>query len=364
MKVVIDIPVGLLDRLRNAVEAGGFASLGQFATLALENQLSLEAPAHGSRTGAVTSPAPPRVPPQVEHLPQATGAGFSALRVASPVSPSTFECSAAAHLSVEDQGWIWGIINRIFPIKVALRSLLIDSAQGPAVLLSAKSRAGERAESVGKWIQQMYAGNGPPRDESLLTGLPTREPLYRARERFEDHFFGRVDKTGRPWGALFELGMAGVKTAEGHRLVALTTAGATLAVLPNPVLDEARLDRALSEEEIGAYLDMVAAKVPRERSCLLAILEGLLERDMTVAQMDGLARRVLPKRLSDAAAQTMKAGALGRMQDLELITRVKTGRSARFAITQTGESALNKLAGVEAAPTGVSTTPDNHRTGE
>ncbi len=248
MRILIDVPSGLFDRVQRAVEAGGFASVGQFATLAIENQLSLEAPT-GREEGpslAAGDRESMRSRSVFAHQPS-ENTSFSDLGVLHGEPVATLDLSAAASMRVADHGWLWGIVNRVFPIKIALRSLLRESAMGPTDLEAAKNLASVRAEAAGRWIATRYGVARPPGDESLLTGLPSREPLFRARERFGDHYFGRVDRKGRASGALFELGLAGV--AEKNR-VGLTAGGLTFAKLPNPALDAGDLSTALSADEI------------------------------------------------------------------------------------------------------------------
>src|SRR5207245_1177517 len=89
------------------------------------------------------------------------------------------------------------------------RSLLVGGESKAGLLQEAAALAAQRAEAAARWLFQAYGDSPPPREDSLLTGLPTREPLYKARQRFADHFFGRLDKSGHASGALFELGLAG-----------------------------------------------------------------------------------------------------------------------------------------------------------
>lgn len=337
MKLVLDVPGSLFERLQRAVAHGRFDSIGQFATVAIENQLSLEQPAP---SGASTVGSGPVSIPGV----RGGGGEESPLVLRKGIETRTVDSGPAAGLSVEEHGWIWGMVNRVFPIKVAARSLLLDSADGAAALHDARQAASERAELVARWLSSRYGNDAPSRDESLLTGLPVREPLYRSRERFADHFFGRLDGSGRSWGALFELGLAGVENVKADSpRVLLTAVGARFASLTNPVLDAGELSVALSAEETDLYLQGVVTRVPRERHSFEVILGALASKELSTEGLSNVAQQNLPKTLTDAAIQTMKAGTVGRMIDLELITRLRTGRTVRFGITNRGERVMAAL---------------------
>jgi hypothetical protein len=354
MKVVIDISSSLYERAQQAIVAHKYASLGQLASVALENQLLLEGDevqsewSNGDRV---------RVEERREQSPDAIDAGidrkkgFSELaRVAIPqgMPIPTLDATASAHREVLESGWLWGIVNRILPIKIAARSLLIGGEIKSGLLQQTAGLAAQRAEAAAKWLFQAYGETPPPREDSLLTGLPMREPLYRARQRFAGNYFGRLDKSGNAWGALFELGLAGTDSRGRTVFAALTREGVAFAALPNPVIDLGEtLGGALSATEIETYLDQVVMKVPREKDCFQVLLGALADRDRSVDDLSEVAVRHLPRSFSPAAVQTMKAGALGRLQDLRFVSRIKAGRSARFAITDAGQAALGKLGQTE-----------------
>lgn len=332
MRVLLDLPDDLLRRLQQLVAEKGYGSIAQVAAVALENQLSIELPlSPNSDTSRVDVQA--ALTDNTSSLPLALG------KVSSPVTLDPAETVLAS----PDSGWLWGMVNRVLPIKVAARSLLLDTTDGLARLEGARAYSASRAHKLAQWILAKYGDTKPGRDDTLLTGLPTREPLYKAKERFADFFFGRVDGAGKAWGALFELGLAGVvKNGEKYE-TALTSGGVQFARLSNPVLDEGNLERALSDEEIDWYVTNIAMQVARERACLETLLGALLDRDLSTDDLTVICQRSLPQGLSEASVQTMKTGALGRLDDLQLISRTRRGRTVSHSATSRGEAMLAVL---------------------
>jgi hypothetical protein len=351
MKVVIDISSSLYERAQKALVTHKYASLGQLASLALENQLLLEAEEMESdRSNGDKVPLEERRKqsagePDVDRRKGFSELALGAIPEGTPIP--TLDTAATARRDVVESGWLWGIVNRILPIKIAARSLLIGGEIKSGMLQQTAGLAAQRAQAAAKWLSQAYGELPPPREDSMLTGLPMREPLYRARQRFADNYFGRLDKSGNAWGALFELGLAGTDARGRTIFAALTPEGVAFAALPNPVIDLGDLGAALSATEIETYLDQIAMKIPRERHCFQVLLAALADRDRSVEDLSEVAVRHLPRSLSPAAVQTMKAGALGRLQDLRFVTRMKAGRSARFAITEAGLAALSKVLEVD-----------------
>jgi Arc/MetJ-type ribon-helix-helix transcriptional regulator len=312
-------------RIEAVVAAGHYPSVGDFVKVAVENQLSLEA----REDSAHHVEARPRVPVVVQ------GLGIPSTALKSSLLPTPEEASRRP----ESDGWVWGLVNRILPIKVAARSLLNDSVTKLPAFTKARATAADRASSFARGLNVSPALR---QRQTVLVGFPTRPPLAKARDRFANQYFGRIDGEGRLWGALFELGLANINP-HSAKSVGLTQAGYDFAVLNNPTIDEGRLDEPVSDAEADFYLTRVAAKVPRERHCFITLLGALAESDHSVEELNAVCRDALPKRLSAAAAQAMKAGALGRLIELRLISRRQDGREAWFSIEEDGRAALRVL---------------------
>lgn len=329
MKVVIELGPTLYDRVRTVVDRGQFRSLTEFAALAIENQLALEV--DGFEGDALRQDSPGAIQ-------RLSPANVSK----SGPEPERLAPTSAAALTVAEHGWLWGIVNRILPIKFATRYLQNATQAGLIPFEVAKRDAANEAEG---FARQLVASASKDRDrhDRLVTGFPLREPIYPAKLRFGNHYFGRLERSGETRGALFELGLAGVTSRAGKSFVGLTSIGFDFAKLYNPVLDTANHQAQLSHEEVNCYVTRVVPSVRRELDCFLTLLGVLDEGAMGVDQLDAVVHAHLGKQYSKAALQTQKAGALGRLRDLGLIARTKEGVTARFTITPTGKKAFDEL---------------------
>lgn len=329
MKLVVEIAPTLLDRVRAAVERGNFRSLTEFASLAMENQLALELDQTADDSNRDGSASP---------VVQSTHAPIERAPYGEILGPTI-----AASLSVNDHGWLWGIVNRVLPIKFAARYLQNATDGGLVPLESAKREAANQAEQLARRI---VASTSKDRDrhDRLVTGFPLREPIYPAKLRFANHYVGRLEHSKEPRGALFELGLASLGDRGGKWYVGLTPIGEEFARLRNPVLDSANHQTPLSPEEIACYVTKIVPGIPRELDCFLTLLTNIGSGPKSVDQLDRLVELHLPRKYSKAALQTQKAGALGRLRDLGLIERIKEGLTASFTITPAGKKAFEHLA--------------------
>ncbi|MGK2962568.1 MAG: hypothetical protein ACSLFK_10545 [Gemmatimonadaceae bacterium] len=317
----------LLSRIQELISAGQYPSVGDFVRVAVENQLSLE-----SREDTDDTDPPPRA-----IVSPAVAVGLTLPRPTP--DPRLVQNPDEMYRKPDSDGWMWGLVNRILPIKVSARSLLTDSVEKLPHFSKARGAAADRASSFARGLNISPALK---QRQTVLVGFPTKPPLQKARARFANQYFGRTDGEGRLWGALFELGLANINPTSG-KTVGLTETGYRFASLPNPAIDEGRLDDPISDAEADFYVTEIAARVPRERHCFVTLLEALAESNHDVEELNAVCRAALPARLSAAAAQAMKAGALGRLIELKLITRMQDGREAWFSINEDGRAALRVL---------------------
>lgn len=337
MKLYVDIPAETLTRATDAVARGGYRTLSDLVLLALENQISQEL--QGS-----TSTQQHRKSSDVSgRSQQKSGRASPVVKIledGNAIMPSR----EALGRSVADYGWLWGLINRVFPIKVAARNLMQISRSGIVPLEDAKESAASYATEIAASLTARGAGSAT-RDESILIGLPAREPLFRAKQRFADHFVGRIDGSTRPWGALFELGLAGI--AEDKRsLIGLTALGRRFAELENPVLDGDSKVLTLTEAETNLYMTEIVPAVERELQCFRTLLAGLRTGTTSTDHLQALTIQALGSSTSPESARSQQTAAIGRLRELGLIKRERLGREITFSATSKAESYLLFLNGV------------------
>jgi Arc/MetJ-type ribon-helix-helix transcriptional regulator len=337
MRFIVDLPPHIAKRIAEALESGEHASIDEMAVEAFSCVL-------GSRSRQQAQPSA-----------KAAGAfngRSSDDRDSTPwlqIPPIATGCTGEVIADSEAGLWIWGMVNRVFPLKLVARVCANLSAREAVPLHTVHQRSAECAHIIGTALAAQDRAKARRRNEGRAVSLPVGHDIQKSKVRFAHQFVGRRG-SGRPFvGGAFDTGLLG-PVGSGD-LIAPTTAGWEFARIRNPVLDESDgVDGGnwnLSPEECDYYLHVVAAQVPAERMAFLAILGSLSRHPMTP---EGLARAVAPRTApgtSTVVADTARAGALGRLIDLRAVVREPKGRSAVFQISSSGQDALKHLSGVE-----------------
>lgn len=316
MRFVVDLSTEIARSVIGIVENGQFASADEVVERALKDFIGASeqrnaitsdrarpltgAPAQGSLTGSVVANVNPKAP------------------------------------------WIWGMVNRVFPLKVALRVCANLCVERPIALPILQRRASEAALNVGEQLtvdDQMHARK---RNELRAIALPRGEEIEKSKLRFASQFVGRETGQKTYIGGLFETGLAGPVGDLG--LVAPTAMGWEFASLRNPVLDDPPGMTNLSDDECDFYLTKTARDIPGERHAFITILKPLAAESLSP---EALIRNTVPRvadSTSPVVGDTARAGAIGRLIDLRAIHRIPLGRSATLRITDRGRTALRVLA--------------------
>lgn len=325
MRIIIDVPPTIARRAAQAVEDGLFRSIDALVVEALFRLLPTDA---GS----------PRLPVRGDQqLPRALDEPAASMLAASlPMGEYVYSTAS-------DTGWLWGMINRVFPLKVAVRTCAEMARRGPVLLQSLHASFADRGQRVGELLAAADREQGRRRNEALAVGFPMSSDEQKARVRFAHQFIGRRSAAGTYVGGAFETALIGV-TEPGTDWVAPTELGWQFADLPNHVLDQgATSGPNLNEPEQQFYLCRISPQVPAERNAFSAIL-GVLSREPLEASL--LASRLrtfqdpdLPKTIRD----TTRSGALARLTDVGGVFRTATGRSARYEIAPLGRRAFERL---------------------
>lgn len=337
VRIVVDVPEQTVRRVQALIEAGRFQDMNVFVAAAVENQIVLESEPLGSSGLAHDRAARTRRAPGIPDI--------QFLRAADlPPSGATATSSPAAGLTVVEAGWIWGLVNRLLPLKVAVRVLAGLTEQGPEELKDLRKTSSAAAVDLGAWLAAVDRESGHRREERLSTAFPLRNPADKSVSRFADHFVGRITSTGEIRGALFELGLAGVTSERSPSpAVALTEAGWQFARISNPVLDEGSNARGLSKEESTVYVRNAVTHIPRERDCLRTVLSALRSGPRNTKALDKDIQRHLAPKVGGAEATTLRAGALGRFDDLGLAHEERTPEGGLWTLSERGREVLAEL---------------------
>ncbi len=347
--VLANLKPATLAQIQRLVEMGHYASPAEFMELAAVNQLQLEGDRGAQDGSPPTLPSPPprkRERPAAAPLPtrradprrrggvdeadvlQALGRLLLQPEIAPP-SELTFEPPAAP--GTENR--IWGQVNRLLPIKFAVRWL---AARGVAdkewsSIEDILQPVAADAATLGSVLEQADAEADRNRDELLATGLP-RVGNNASADRFLSQYIARVTRTAIHPGAVVQYGLASLV---GGR-IALTRVGFEFALIRNPVIDGdlAQATTTLNSEEREFFVRRAVPFFPTELSDFSLILSFVADGRDTPAEQLELLGTQLPGDWSAIQVRTHVTGVVARMVDLGLLRRQWQGRHVRYDTTQ------------------------------
>lgn len=253
----------------------------------------------------------------------------------------------------EQNAWLWGQVNRIFPIKLGLRVLLylLENKQ-VTELESFLNKAAKVASSYGKMLREREQISGKLRDEKISTGLPMSDQYegteFRSMNRYKSHFLLTMRKDGKLDGAMPCLRFVNIKKNSGDKkYIGLTDAGLAFAKLDNPVIDYREYEKSLGTEEIDFYLNHVSQNVKGEHKAILWLLGklegGIREREKINQELKNDFKEGWE--YSDKVINTQRSGLMARLFELGLIDKEKSGVSVQYKTTERGRKYLFKERG-------------------
>jgi len=241
--------------------------------------------------------------------------------------------------------WLFGQYNKMIPAKVncrALAHLLKDEPKGIPIDKGPLQIA-EEAAILGQFLTRHDEQNSIGRDEAFSTAFPsTGEEAEKSLLRYANQFVASVNKQGQVSGLLIDLKLIN-HTGGKNPLLLLTEAGWRFATLQNPILDgtQETPTQKFRSEEVSFLLEHIARSVPAEDFAYRAILTALTEGANTPDKLDAALKKYVsqdPSRnLSESFLSSQRSGAISRMADLGLVTRVRNGVKVSYAITTGGK---------------------------
>jgi hypothetical protein len=332
--VYVSISARLMQQAQSILDAGDYTSLNELLNVALENQLSIEmdslqtpeSPDPKGTLGASRDELPPLAHP-----------GDLAVRVLA-TEPSEAQLLFPG-IKAERDLYLWGQINRLLPVKIAARTLLGMTSNSDVVPLDVFRReAADVARATGLWIKVREDASAVSREDSHWVGLPVGAEAEKSIRRYQQHFLAYLRGDGVFEGALFRLKLAGL--LDDGRTLALTEFGAHWAGLANPVLDSGSLvDLSFSRFESEDYLQHVLQRVPEERVPLEETVRLVAGGAFLTADIDAGLADAHPSWGSNTVV-TMRAGNLGRMGELGIVSRSGRRGSAAYSLTDDGHRFL------------------------
>ena len=255
---------------------------------------------------------------------------------------------SSRHLTKEP---ISGYVNRLFPIKFALRifaSMTLGECYDAEenrfdefADLIELSDLREKCYSIAKYAKESLVALDfkiePGSTTDVRVGFP--EGTEKAKERFVAQFIGSKRKN-MVSGALFELGFANCTGFMKINLsnVLFTKLGWDFMMLENPLIDTKegwdeyyKTGVRFSEKEIDYLLKHFEKNIPAEWK-LISDISSLIDQGHNRPKL-------LEEKLSEeydwdkTKMSQMRNGALSRMEELCLISREKSGREVTYHLT-------------------------------
>lgn len=348
MKYLIDISPKQAQKIQKHLEMGNYASLSQFISAAIENQLALEE--NDVNEIFLHKPGLPAMEVSDDtSVRQATGFGKYSLNAIPEfkqvIKAPEFKNLVFASQSVpESQAWIWGQVNKIFPVKVGVRILhqLLATRQS-LELNEFLDIAAKEATLIAEKLREHEATKGKMRDEKISAGLPSRDEKSQNRYKFQFMVYLRKDKLMD--GAMSLLRFCNVYEEKKKQMIAITEQGLKFSSVINPVLDENNFDQALSEEERLFYINHIKENVKGEYEAIKWMLgkiaNGKNTRELLNKEMEEAFTTVWGPSTTEAVINTQRAGITARMFELGLIEKEKDGIYVKYAVSECGNKLLN-----------------------
>lgn len=325
-KIVIDIPLKQLEEIDRLISLGIYQNYSNFYNIAGENQLIIEKEDARSGTyypedrGSLAF----RLPFSIEN--------FSILfeipewnKIKSPT------------VNKEGEDWLWGQINRIFPVKVALRVLIIEIVKNnsPIEIDEFYEKACEKGLMLYNHLARVGEKSKKRRDDRLNVGLPKNQKGF---ARYQNHFIGSIRKDSKLDGAIFKLKFANLI----NNCIAPTKQGFLFAKLENPCLDTSNPMSVFSDKEVKFLLSHIINFLPSEKQTYKLIIGLILNGKSSPSKINEEIRKY-HEEWSDPVVNTMRSGAMSRMYELGLLRKEKTGVQVKYCVTNLGKEFLRKV---------------------
>jgi len=350
MKYVIDLPKALLEKIRGIIETGEYETINEFIITALENQITLEGSEIVEEDLFSSTLKMPKISPPQQVQKRDQKQLFSWLTLPDNTNIKYYPTPDLNSLVWENSDynklWLWGQINRLFPVKVGLRILAhMQQNENDYISLSKfKSKASKIARELGLQLKSIDGQLERKRDSLVSTGLPIGSDGEKSEARYKAHFLASIRSDNVLDGPMARLKFVNIKETDNEDyMIGLTEEGLNFTLIQNPILDEnINSERTLSEDEIEFYLNHVKANVPEGLNPIQNILTIVKNGAKSVDEIDIEINKIKPK-WSKSLVSTHRAGALGRMIELGLLKKAKKGIYVSYSLSDKGNYFLQSL---------------------
>lgn len=347
MKYLVNISQRQAQKIQKYLDEGQYLSISQFIITAIENQFNLEDnqfPLDDVERDETLKPVY-----SVAHPLKLTTA-LEAYRISdmqnfyASISPPKFDQIVLSTQGNQEKNvWLWGQINKIFPVKIGLR--ILQKNLGSKQLIEVNEYldiAAKEAAEIGNIIREYEKKNGKERNEKISAGLPQVSD-EKSQSRYKFQFLAYQRKDNLLDGAMAILRFCNLEKKGGKTFIGLTEWGANFSNEINPVLDNGDLDTSLSSQEIECYLNHIDKNVLSESIAIKWLLDkinkGINERSQINKQLGKDYGKIWGD-ATEAVINTQRAGLTARAFELGLIEKEKNGIYVTYSITEAGSNYL------------------------
>src|SRR3989338_2222972 len=279
MKYLMDLSNTQNDRIQKLIQEGKYQSIASFIYSAIENQLHLEE----SPPGIITNEEQLKntqlksefkwfIPPDIKMsvTNQLLSMDISDTLTVEPPANNRITIQSAGKES-EANLWIWGQVNKIFPLKVGLRvlgNMLKQNKVSEIDLSLYREAAAKTARDIGLKLLSLENSKKTKRGERVSSGLPIGEQAFSSESRYKTHFLATIRKDGILDGALAKYKFVNIESRDKTYFIGVTKWGLEFARLENPILDKQDYTISLSDEEIDYCLKHIVTNVPGEQMAI------------------------------------------------------------------------------------------------
>lgn len=344
MRYIVDIKEINVNSIKKFIDNGRYKNIVDFINVAIENQIYIESAEIKDINGSITNyKAPAENNSTLNNSLSMTDIRYN--NISTVNMPSINQTILGLNDKHMKDVWLWGQINRILPLKIALRNLVMLLTEDNWIELEYyRESATQFALDIGEKIQRYEESINKIRDDKISTGLPDKEN-YKSSDRYKFHFLAFLRNDELIDGALGVMRFVNLKKEEKKVQIGITKQGLRFAQLNNPVLDNNNYDNSLSKEEIDFLLRHIQKYVKNEWNAIYWLLNKIGTK--------GTKREILNKEIekefkekwncSLAVINTQRAGLMARMSELGLIEKVKKGIYVTYYINKLGYEISKKI---------------------
>jgi len=357
MRFISDLNSEHLEEINRLINKKRYKNVAQFISVAIENQLYLESTKvdekQKSRVDLFFS--------ENQYKEESkSGLNYEEIEISiKNTDPETVSPPKNNQIVIFPNGqiedcWLWGQINRIFPIKLGLKILL--SKLNNNVWIDLDEFRNEAAIIAGKYRQMIdeLSNHKDLNRREIAAGLPiyyTKSgddlKVENSMSRYKNQFLAFKRATDEKLGgALIDLKFVNIKNVnKGNKekeLIGITKAGLKFAQLFNPIINKQISRETLSDNEKNFYINHIRENHIGEYKGTIWMLEKLNNGFSTRKSLNEELGKDYNNRwnLKKEVVNTQRAGLTARMTELGLIDKIKKGITVKYLISEYGKEIL------------------------